>query len=364
MFVAEPADGCKDFFLRDGVVEVSMGAGIAAGLAKGRKWPQRHGGTEEQGKVEGIGEKLLTRGSAGRQGSPHTNMTREASMPFFLSRGGKNVIAEVQRWQHFLLTQAINQVGAIDGDFGQNSELGTKFFQVSAGVTATGKLDEKTLQAAVARGYGVVPDDYYTSRAGDGFPKKPAKLNSPSDDSRATDFGCFRFLQLAMRPDAEAIVIKGSCDGSVADWTAANIVQIPVPQLRFAVGFRGTVRCHAKAAPVMQALFAQWEKDNLLHLIRSYEGCFVPRYKRKQASPMGVGHGLKQSSEVTALSNHSFGSAFDINFPDNQLGVVPAFCGERGSVRELVASANAVGVYWGGHFGNRDGMHFEISKLG
>jgi hypothetical protein len=42
---------------------------------------------------------------------------------------------------------------------------------------------------------------------------------------------------------------------------------------------------------------------------------------------------------------------------------VPAFCGRRGSIRELVASANALGVFWGGHFSTQDGMHFEISRL-
>jgi hypothetical protein len=137
-----------------------------------------------------------------------------------------------------------------------------------------------------------------------------------------------------------------------------------MPQLKFARGFTGRVRCHSRAAPILVALFEQWEKDDLLHLILSYEGCFVPRYKRKQAPPGTGGHGQKRSSDVNALSNHSFGSAFDINFVDNQLDHVPAFCGRRGSTRELVASANAVGVFWGGHFGTQDGMHFEISKIG
>ena len=70
-----------------------------------------------------------------------------------------------------------------------------------------------------------------------------------------------------------------------------------------------------------------------------------------------------ESVDVNALSNHSFGSAFDINRVDNDFGAVPAFCGRRGSVRELVASANEVGMFWGGRFNTQDGMHFEISKL-
>ena len=43
---------------------------------------------------------------------------------------------------------------------------------------------------------------------------------------------------------------------------------------------------------------------------------------------------------------------------------MPAICGRRGSVRELVEAANSLGIYWGGHFSTtKDGMHFEISKL-
>lgn len=286
-------------------------------------------------------------------------------MPFQLSRGGGNVPAEVQRWQYFLRRQGIGQVGAIDADFGLNTETATKFFQVTHGLGATGKVNQGTLEKAAELGYTIVPDDYYSRRAGPGFPEEPSDLTSPSNATRNADFTCFRFLQrpLDQRPDAEAIVQKGSCDGSAPDWVAAHVVNIDAPQLRFARGFTGRVRCHARAAPVLAALFRKWEEDDLLHLVISYEGCFVPRYKRGKAPPGEGGHGQKRSSDVGALSNHSFGSAFDINFVDNQLGHVPAFCGRRGSTRELVASANALGIFWGGHFGTPDGMHFEIGRL-
>lgn len=286
-------------------------------------------------------------------------------MPFTLSRGGRNVIAEVQRWQYFLLKQGISQVGPIDGDFGLNTETATKFFQVTVGLRPSGKVDLPTLTEAAKAQYKILPEDYYEKRKGTDFPPEPNNLTSPSNASRNRDFGCFKFIQrpLSQRPDAEAIVIKGSCDGRVPDWTAARIVKIEVPQLKFARAYPGHIRCHVKAAPVITALFKKWEDESLLHLIMSYEGCFVPRYKRRQAPPGTGGHGDKKSSDVNALSNHSFGSAFDINFVDNQLGAMPALCGRRGSVRELVAAANSIGVFWGGHFANRDGMHFEISKL-
>lgn len=287
-------------------------------------------------------------------------------MPFQLSRGGGNIPAEVQRWQYFLRKQGFDQVGVIDADFGPNTERATKFFQVTHGLSATGKVNESTLTKAAELGYTIVPDDYYTQRSGAGFPPEPAGLTSPSNASRNADFTCFKFLQrpIDLRPSKEAIVQRGSCDGAQTDWVVANIVSVEIPQIKFARGgSTGKIRCHKRAAPVLVELFRQWEKDDLLHLILSYEGCFVPRYKRNQAPPGTGGHGLKRSSDVNELSNHSFGSAFDINFIDNQLGQVPAFCGRRGATRELVASANALGVFWGGHFTTQDGMHFEISKL-
>ena len=72
---------------------------------------------------------------------------------------------------------------------------------------------------------------------------------------------------------------------------------------------------------------------------------------------------IRRSREVPQLSNHSFGSAFDINATQNWLGDMPAICGQKGAVRELVEAANRCNFYWGGHYGERkDGMHFEITR--
>jgi hypothetical protein len=65
----------------------------------------------------------------------------------------------------------------------------------------------------------------------------------------------------------------------------------------------------------------------------------------------------------TTLSNHAFGTAFDINCDFNRLGHTPALMGERGCVREMVRIAHENGFYWGGHFTRLDGMHFEVAKL-
>ena len=144
-------------------------------------------------------------------------------MPFLLSRGAKNVPTEVQRWQYFLLRQGINQVGSIDADFGLNTEKATSLFQVKTGLPNTGKLDSATLGVAATLGYTVQPNNYYTSKPA-GWPKAPTTLTSPSNALRNQAFTCFNFIQLPRpkRPDDEAIVQKGSCNGSEPDWVAAR----------------------------------------------------------------------------------------------------------------------------------------------
>ena len=90
------------------------------------------------------------------------------------------------------------------------------------------------------------------------------------------------------------------------------------------------------------------ERDGLISLVRSWGGSFVPRYVRGSA---------------TNLSNHAWGTAFDIDAEWNPRGALPVLRGRVGSVRELVPRAHELGFYWGGHFSRRDGMHFEIARL-
>jgi hypothetical protein len=286
-------------------------------------------------------------------------------MPFFLKRGGSNVPLEVQRWQYFLLKQNVPQVGRIDAQFGLKTEDATKFFQVRHGVPVTGEFDAMTRDVAKALGYTVVPDDHYEDKQGAQFPAKPRRLRSPSNDSRNEGLGCFKFKQLPRpnRGDPDEIVMLGSCDGSIDDWRRTNIVDVEIPQLRFAMGFTGTVTCHKLVAPHVKTLFARWEELDLLHLVRDFDGTFSPRYKRGK-SPSPDGHGSKKSIDVDSLSNHAFGSAMDINAEDNPFNKQPALCPVRGCVRELVEPANAVGFFWGGHFSApKDGMHFEFADF-
>src|SRR5438132_3496614 len=286
-------------------------------------------------------------------------------MPFFLKRGGNNVPLEVQRWQYFLLKHGISQAGRIDGQFGLKTETATKMFQVQQNIATSGEFDAATREVAKTLGYTIVPDDHYDDKKINHFPPKPTDLQSPDNDSRNEGLGCFKFKQLprANRSDKDEIVILGSCDGAVDDWRRANIVEVAIPQLKFAKGSTPTVTCHRLVGPQIQKLFARWEELDLLHLVRDFDGTFSPRYKRGQ-SPSNAGHGVKQSANVGALSNHSFGSAMDVNADDNPFDEEPALCPMRGCVRELVASANDIGFYWGGHFSHpKDGWHFEFAAF-
>jgi hypothetical protein len=85
----------------------------------------------------------------------------------------------------------------------------------------------------------------------------------------------------------------------------------------------------------------------LLNHILTFDGAYTSRFIR--------------CSNKT-LSNHAFGTAFDINAGENPLGAQPALPGRKGCVFELVPTAHQFGFYWGGHFSRRDGMHFEIAK--
>jgi hypothetical protein len=132
---------------------------------------------------------------------------------------------------------------------------------------------------------------------------------------------------------------------------ANNIIVVNVPQIAKVPGGPkdGNVRFHRVAADQFKRLWAAWEAAGLLHMVLGFSGTFVPRTIR---------------NNPRVLSNHAYGTAFDINVPWNGLLKIAAFVGQKGSVRELVPLANAHGFYWGGHWnydgkGASDGMHFE-----
>jgi len=120
----------------------------------------------------------------------------------------------------------------------------------------------------------------------------------------------------------------------LATWEHDNIVDVPIPQLKkTAIGPKApsTIRFHRLGAAQLQGLWKEWEKaiSTVFFLLAA------------------------ASSRASTLSNHSFGSAFDINVAWNERGHRPALVGEKGSVRELVPITHQWGFWWGGHFISR-----------
>ena len=176
------------------------------------------------------------------------------------------------------------------------------------------------------------------------YPPNPNFKPLISTPERQRVFGTFQYVAKPVKGNPENIVVTDN-------WAKLNIVRAYIPQLEGVpyAPHDGCILLHRLVVPQTVSLFAAWEQAGLLKYILSWGGSYVPRFIRGSRS---------------ILSNHAFGSAFDLNAPWNALGRQPAPRGAQGSVMELVALANENGFYWGGHFSNRlDGMHFEAAHI-
>jgi peptidoglycan hydrolase-like protein with peptidoglycan-binding domain len=247
---------------------------------------------------------------------------------------------DVRRWQHFLIGQGLLKSSA-DGVLGPMTERATKAFQRRAKIDADGMVGPMTYAAALQRGF----DPGFTDPLGGGdggeWPPRPDFPPLAANAERAELFGEFRFEPVG--PDTDDIRILGG-------WQQANIQPVSLPQLAGAKGApaSGRIWIHRLVVEQTRRLFQAWEDVGLIDLILTWEGSFVPRFVR---------------GSRTLLSNHAWGTAFDVNARWNPLGGVPALRGEKGSVRELVPIAHDHGFYWGGHFSRSDGMHFEVARV-
>lgn len=183
-------------------------------------------------------------------------------------------------------------------------------------------------------------------------PKRPPFTPLVGNEARAAVFGHFRYEPAPTPYDPEAIRF-------LDDWPSKHIVTMHIPQLVRIPGIvhegkvlahgprSGNVACHKLVAGQLTALWQAWDDANLLEHVMTWNGLWAPRFVR---------------GSTRTLSNHAYGSAFDINAPWNPLGGKPAPRGTRGSVLDLVDLATEHGFWWGGWFSRTDGMHFEWAK--
>jgi D-alanyl-D-alanine carboxypeptidase/Putative peptidoglycan binding domain len=248
--------------------------------------------------------------------------------------------SDVGKWQLFLVGQRLARFTP-NGKFGPATRAATIAFQEKHGLDADGKVGNRTLGRAMMLGFELVD---FTGEKGSGFPKEPRFKPLVGTPARQQIFGTFSFVAAPQPDNAEAIRITD-------DWERENIIRISVPQLAGKRGApaSGTVRFHQRTATQLQDLFKAWSKARVLDRVLTWDGSFVSRFVRGG----------------TTLSNHAFGSAFDINAPFNPLGAEPALPGKVGCIYDLVRIAHDHGFYWGGHFSSRrDGMHFEVAEVG
>lgn len=118
-------------------------------------------------------------------------------------------------------------------------------------------------------------------------------------------------------------------------WTAAHIETTRVPLL-------GRVTCNRQVVPQLTTAMRRVRRRAHAHAVRSYQGCFVPRY---------IGW-----SDTNMLSYHSWGIAFDINAGDNVRGETPQ------QDPRLVRILARYGFEWGGTWIVPDGNHFEFHR--
>jgi len=256
-----------------------------------------------------------------------------------LRKGMKGV--DVGKWQSFLRGLKC-YYGVIDNDFGNITHEATVIFQKKYKLGSDGIVGRMSYSKAISLGFGDVADDD-NGKTSVNYPPKPSHIKPLRGIEKDQLFGKIEYIASPTDKNKEAITITNG-------YRKDNIKMIKNPYLAKTCGGKYTrMLFHKDCEYQLIQMWKEWDEAGLLHLIKSYGGSYIARFIR----------GSRKH-----LSNHSYGTAFDINMKWNGLGRTPALVGQEGSVRELVEIASRWGFYFGGWFSYRkDGMHFEIYKI-
>jgi peptidoglycan hydrolase-like protein with peptidoglycan-binding domain len=265
-----------------------------------------------------------------------------------LRQGVQNEL--VQKWQQFLSEKRM-LTGTITNVYDQRVAEATKAFQQQNGLFADGEAGNMTFATAMLQGFKM-PDSVLNNAATTfAFPAKPS-FSALGVTGTKRLFGDFAYEPDPTTSEPDGIRILGG-------WREQNIVKARIPQTLGIKGAlaSGNVFFNKVGEAQLKKLWQDWENAGLLVHILTFDGAFNPRFQRSTKKPKP--HWTKRP-----LSNHAWGTAFDINAGWNPLGKETASFGKKGCVWELVRLAHENGFYWGGHFeGRMDGMHFELAKI-
>jgi hypothetical protein len=128
-------------------------------------------------------------------------------------------------------------------------------------------------------------------------------------------------------------------DGTIAPdaaWVRENIVTTTVPIM-------GRVTCHRLMVPQLRGALQEVQDAGLGHLLRTYDGCYVPRFIARNPD--------------NSISLHTWGIAIDMDAATNYRGI-------RGTMDiRIVEIFKRWGFHWGGDWKYTDPMHFELGAL-
>lgn len=216
-----------------------------------------------------------------------------------------------------------------DGDYGPKTRAAVTKFQRTARLHPDGKAGPLTLAALYSEGAPTVRPA-----------PPPPNFGYPSLAWRVKNLGAITFKHTPSDRYPERISLI----------TAPPVERVTVPELAGIANSSGQVWWIASRAEQLQALFKAWGGAGLLHHIKSWDGSLNRRLKRGRSG-----------NTPDLLSDHAWGSAFDINARWNPYGGLPAGWGEQGSVFPLIQIAHEHKFYCGLHFkGRSDAMHFAL----
>ena len=128
-------------------------------------------------------------------------------------------------------------------------------------------------------------------------------------------------------------------DGTIAPdqaWVRENIVTATVPIM-------GRITCHRLMVPQLRGALAEVQAAGLGQLLRTYDGCYVPRFIARNPD--------------NSISLHTWGIAIDMDAATNYRGI-------RGTMDiRIVEIFKRWGFRWGGDWKYTDPMHFELGAL-